>query len=150
MAVQTVVKVTQEDIDAAVRNNSSRCVGATAIAKTIPDATRIIVDVHSIKYSTKQGRYTYLCPPAVAEYVVAFDAGDTLHPFTFRLRTDQRMVVKRRGKTEKGKEVQAAKSLVRKAKAKVEKVEADSNLKPGEEDSNPRETRRSGSIVRAA
>ena len=63
----TEVAVTQEDIDHALRKDSSRCVVATAIARVFPKASRIVVDVHSIKFTDGPRRYTYLTPPKVMD-----------------------------------------------------------------------------------
>ena len=45
------VEVTEEDISKAQRNNSYKCVVAQAIARTIPDATRIEVDTQAIRFT---------------------------------------------------------------------------------------------------
>jgi hypothetical protein len=119
------VDVTQEDLDAAVRKVSTSCAVAVAVARTFPKSSRITVDVHSIRFTNGDRRYTYLCPPSVAAYIVAFDAGDELHPFRFRLRDDQRLVVRRERKTDDGKALNAAKTKERYAKAKAEKIAAD-------------------------
>jgi hypothetical protein len=132
MGYQIKVDVTQEDIDTALRKNSSRCVVATAIARTVPKAMSVTVDVHSIRFTEGGRRYTYLTPHPVMDYIVAFDAGDTLHPFTFRLRTDQRLVQQRTRKTPVGKAVDAAGAKVRDRKAKLEKVAAAPDATPAE------------------
>lgn len=124
MAATTLVEVTQQDIDKALANDSSKCVVATAIARTFPKATHISVDVHAVKFTNGERRYTYLCPYPVAEYIVAFDAGDELHPFKFRLRDDQRMVVQRRKKTSTKLELDRAAKLVNRARQQVNRVDA--------------------------
>lgn len=82
-----VIEVTQEDIDAAVKGNSSRCAVATAIARQIGDAGHVIVDVQTIRFSRldKRARLYYLTPPVVTSYIIDFDAGDPIEPFSFRL-----------------------------------------------------------------
>jgi len=132
MGYQTKVDVTQEDIDTALRKNSSRCVVATAIARTVPKATNVTVDVHSIRFTEGGRRYTYLTPHPVMDYIVAFDAGDVLHPFTFRLRTDQRLVQQRRRKTPAGKALDTAATTAARRKAKLEQVAASPDATPAE------------------
>jgi len=129
---ETFVEVTQEMIDKALRKNSSRCVVATAIAGRFPQASRITVDVHSIKFTNGARRYTYLTPPKVMDYIVAFDAGDTLHPFRFRLREDQRLIQQRRRHTPDGQKVNRARQRAADRAAKLEKVEADPAATPAE------------------
>lgn len=113
---QTHINVTQDDIDKADVKNSSRCVVARAVARTIPDATRISVDVQSIRFTSGGERRIFLTPYAVAGYVVAFDAGEPIHPFTFRLRNDQEMKVRRSVRTPAGKAKATAAQGVRNAK----------------------------------
>jgi hypothetical protein len=123
------IKVTQADIDKAITKISSRCVVATAIARDVPGATGVQVDVQSVRFTKGGVRHTYFTPPAVAGYVVAFDAGDDIHPFRFTLREDQRLPVRRRMRTPAGNEkarvsaqVRTAKASVKRAEAKVEKL----------------------------
>jgi hypothetical protein len=130
MVHSTEVVVSQEDIDAALRKDSSRCVVATAIAREFPKASRIIVDVHSIKFTDGARRYTYLTPPRVMDYIVAFDAGDVLHPFKFRLRTDQRLIQQRRAATPEGLALNRARNRARDRKTKLEQVSADPTASP--------------------
>lgn len=101
---QLEISVTQADIDRAITKNSSRCVVASAIARSIPDASRIQVDVQTVRFSVGGERYVYLTPYGVAGYIVAFDAGDKIHPFRFRLRQDQEVKVRQRNRTEAGKQ----------------------------------------------
>jgi hypothetical protein len=131
---ETYVEVTQDMIDAAVRKNSSRCVVAAAIATRFPNASRITVDVHSIKFTNGPRRYTYLTPPKVMDYIVAFDAGDNLHPFRFRLRDDQRLVQQRQVNTAEGQRRDTTTRKARDRRAKLEKVEADPTATPAEKE----------------
>lgn len=94
------VEVTDKDIERAKQNDSYRCVVAQAVARTIPDATRIEVDTQSIRFTRDGARFIYLTPYAVQGYVIAFDAGESIEPFSFQLRNPQR--VARRVRTETG------------------------------------------------
>lgn len=119
------IQVTQTDIDKAIVKDSSRCVVATAIARAIPDAKRISVDVQAIRFSSGGKRHTYLTPPTVAGYVVAFDAKDPIHPFRFTLRSDQHILTRtaKPPKTTAGKAGDAARQSVVNAKAAVKRAE---------------------------
>jgi hypothetical protein len=123
---QVHVDVTQADIDQADIKNSSRCVVATAIARTFPDATRVNVDLQTIRFTSQGERQVFLTPPAVAGYVVAFDAGDKIHPFGFRLRYDQKVNVRRPRRTEAGKAKDNARAKAR--YKEVRHVEAQQRL----------------------
>lgn len=118
------VQVTEADIAKAEVNSSMRCVVAQAIARTMPDATRIDVDVQTVRWSQAGERKVYLTPYSVAGYVIAFDAGDPIEPFTFVLRSDRRVPVKSGNrKTEAGKEIGKAEQRVRAQRRKVEQLE---------------------------
>lgn len=79
------IEVTRLDIERGIRDDSSHCVVARAVARTVPDATRIEVDTQAIRFTKDQKRLVYLTPWAVQSYVVAFDAGDEIGPFAFRI-----------------------------------------------------------------
>jgi hypothetical protein len=80
------IEVTAEDIEKAHRNDSYRCVLAQAIARQVPGARNIDVDLRTIRWSDDAGRHVFLTPYTAAGYVVAFDAGDELEPFSVHLR----------------------------------------------------------------
>lgn len=117
------VHVTQADIDRAVTKSSSRCVAARAIARTIPNASCIGVDVQTVRFTVEGERQVYLCPPVVAGYVVAFDAGETIHPFSFRLLANQMVPVQVRKSTPAGKKKNATRAKVRYTTANVTKAQ---------------------------
>jgi len=85
MARRVEVDITQELIDRAIRAHSAQCVVAVGIARKLPDATRIDVDLRSIRFTRKEIRYVFLTPPSIQQYIVDFDAGDKIFPFRFRL-----------------------------------------------------------------
>ena len=105
------IEVTRDDIDKAQVNDSYQCVIAQAIAREIPDATRIEVDLQTIRFSRDGERLSFLTPYAAAGYVVAFDAGDEIHPFSFQLRDPR--VKPSRTRTKAGKEVKKKRNDVR-------------------------------------
>lgn len=97
------IKVTEDDIAEAHRGDSYICVVSRAIARQIPQACRIDTDLQTIRFTrTDTGeRLAYLTPYTVQGYIVAYDAGDPILPFTFLLRNPQR--IQRKLRTEKGK-----------------------------------------------
>jgi len=105
------VTVTEQDIEKAHRNDSYKCVVAQAIARTVKDAHRIEVDTQAIRFSRKGERLVYMTPYAVQGYVVAFDAGDPIEPFSFQLRSPRR--TKTRESTHAGKIVQKTAATAR-------------------------------------
>lgn len=119
------VEVTQYDIDRAKVNDSSRCVVATALARSIPGSSRISVDVQTIRFTLNGERFVYLTPPAVTGYVIAFDAGEEIHPFRFRLRQDQELRVRRQHTTEAGKAKKKARNAVAAAEKRAAAAERD-------------------------
>jgi hypothetical protein len=120
---QIRVQVNEGDIKKAETNNSMRCVVAQAIARTIPDATRIDVDVQSIRWSREGERFVYLTPYSVQGYVVAFDAGEEIQPFTFVLDSRRRVPVQTMKTTEAGKAIKRARDKETKKRTKVEQLE---------------------------
>ena len=100
---RTRVDVSQADIRRAVRQDSSTCVVATAIARTFPDAVRIMVDTQLIRFThaLTGRRVAYLTPVKVQAYVVAFDAGDEIPPFSFWLNNP--IPMRQRSLTDEGK-----------------------------------------------
>lgn len=93
------IVVTDADIERAVKADSYHCVVSQAIARSIPDAHHIEVDSQTIRFTRGDERLVYLTPYTVMGYVVAFDAGDKIEPFTFTIK--QPKVVRRRWLGEK-------------------------------------------------
>src|SRR5262245_37012527 len=80
------ITITEKDIEKAHRNNSYKCVVAQAVARAFPNGHHIEVDTQTIRFTDGHERKAYLTPYAVQGYVVAFDAGDRIEPFSFQLR----------------------------------------------------------------
>ena len=116
------VDVTEADIAKAKRNDSSVCVVAQAIARTIKDAKLIEVDTQSIRYTAGMQRFIYPTPAAVQGYVIGFDAGDPTEPFSFWLRFARRITAKRRVPTAAGK---AIRKVADKARGKASRLRPD-------------------------
>jgi hypothetical protein len=75
---------------------------AEAIRRQVSDDHHVEVDVQTVRWSDKNGRHVFLTPYEVAGYVIAFDNGDTMHPFAFRLRSAvPQKQVRRKTKTAK-------------------------------------------------
>jgi hypothetical protein len=81
------IHVAQEDIDRAVRRDSSHCMFAEAIRATLPWASRVAVDLQSIRFSDPRNRvrYIYLTPRPVQIALIQFDRGENPKPLTFEL-----------------------------------------------------------------
>lgn len=130
---QISIEVVQRDIDRAIRADSSHCVIATAVARAVPDATRVEVDTQTIRFTSNGKRLAYLTPLVVQGYVVAFDAGDPIAPFSFKLRDP--MELRRKGLTAEAKPVAAAAARAaylerEKARHKVLTTDADQTETP--------------------
>jgi hypothetical protein len=96
------VEITETDIEKAKQNDSYKCVVAQAIARTFPDAHHIEVDTQTIRFT--EG------------YVVAFDAGEAIEPFTFQLR--QPVPVRQKRRTKAGRLASRAGNRARRAAMK--------------------------------
>ena len=82
------VDVTQQHIDEGIRRNSSYCAIAEAIKLAFPQASKVSVDLQTIRWSdrAKGLRYQYLTPPVSQKYLLTFDDGIKCRPFSFNLR----------------------------------------------------------------
>lgn len=80
-----VLEVTQEVINAAVARDSSHCVIADAIRLSIPLATRVSVDLQTIRFTVGDKRYAWLAPVPAQVCLVRFDQGIHPEPFTLKL-----------------------------------------------------------------
>jgi hypothetical protein len=118
------IKVTEQDIRKAHRNNSYRCVAVQAIARTLTDATSISVDTQTVRFTLGGERFTFLTPPLLQGYVAAFDAGDRLHPFEFQLRDPHKVARYRRNEAALAK--QKERDRVRRAPVKTADVKQES------------------------
>lgn len=120
---RTQIQVTEADIAKAHRKNSVRCVVVQAIARTIPDASRIDVDIQTIRWSRAGERFIYLTPYSTQGYIIAFDAGEEIQPFTFVLDERRRVPVQTRRRTAAGAEVLRAERKHQRAKKKQQQLE---------------------------
>jgi len=105
------IEVSDADIAKAKRNDSYMCVVTQAIARAIPDATRIETDTQTTRFTRNGERLMFLTPYAVTGYIIAFDAGDPIEPFTFQLRNP--IHAKRQRMTEAGHKVNRARKTAR-------------------------------------
>lgn len=91
------INVTQRDIEHGIRGDSSRCMVVVALARAVPNASRIEVDTQTIRFTDGDGdRWAYITPPIAEAYVVEFDAGDPIEPFAFTLDRERAVKVRRR------------------------------------------------------
>lgn len=83
------VAVTDELIYESEQRNSSHCMVADAVKIARPKATRIAVDIQTIRFTEDDRRYVYLTPRRAQVAIVKFDQGIPSKPFSFRLRNGQ-------------------------------------------------------------
>jgi hypothetical protein len=81
------ITITQEILDRACRANTHRCMIAEAIKEQVPKASRVNVDLRTIRWSDAEKglRFVYMVPPIAADALIRFDKGASLRPFRFRL-----------------------------------------------------------------
>jgi hypothetical protein len=83
-----VIRVTQDLIDGAKREDSSHCMIAEALKVALPEATHISVDLATIRYTDRKRRrrIMILTPPPAQVGLLMFDQADpNLVPFEFNL-----------------------------------------------------------------
>jgi len=88
------VVCTDKDCEDGVRNTEALCVVSTAIARLLPEATRIETNRNTIRFTLpgengKKYRVVYKTPEMVREYVRDFDAGKKPKPMKFKLLAPQ-------------------------------------------------------------
>lgn len=114
------VEVSEDDINKAIRSNSAKCVVAQAVARTLPDASRIDVNMQTVRYTRNGKRYEWLTPQKVLNYIVEFDAGDHIEPFTFRLTRGR--TTHRRSTDANARETMAAQKRLHNAEARRARI----------------------------
>lgn len=84
---RVTVSVTNKEITQSMQANSSHCMIADAIKRTIPTATAVSVDLATIRWSDplKRLRYTYLTPRTAQFAILDFDHGVSPKPFDIKL-----------------------------------------------------------------
>ena len=88
------IKITQEIIDRATRANSGHCVIADAIKTQCPDASAVMVDLQTFRYTDrKKGeRYIWLTPTRAQRILLAFDQGWAIEPTAVQFRPPAQIV----------------------------------------------------------
>jgi hypothetical protein len=122
MAKQYTFGVTKQDIADALEGDSFNCMVAETIKRQQPGASHVEVDLQTIRWSDKEGRHVFLTPYEVAGYIVAFDAGEEIHPFEFRLRNAVQ-ALQRKALTPAAKAANKADSKLAHARRKLRKAE---------------------------
>lgn len=81
------VNITQELVEQSKLADSSHCMIAEAVKIAYPDATKVSVDLQTIRFSNpaKRVRYIYLTPRLAQIALVQFDQGREVEPFSFTL-----------------------------------------------------------------
>lgn len=85
------IAVTKDEILGAIRSNSHLCMIAEAIKRQVPNATGVIVDLQSVRFSDRKRGVRIVCdtPRDCQEALVKFDRGFPCEPFTFNLSSKQ-------------------------------------------------------------
>jgi len=83
-----VVTVDAETIENSVARDSSHCMIAESIKKCFPGASKIAIDLQTVRFSdlARGLRYTYLTPRAAQVQLIRFDQGKPPEPFTVVLK----------------------------------------------------------------
>jgi hypothetical protein len=146
----TTIRVEQTDIDQALRKKSGRCVVATAMARSIDGAHHVDVDMQTVRFTVDGERRVYLTPPAAVGYVVAFDAGDDIHPFAFRLSEGHRVSVRQDKMTPAGAERKRTRNAVARAKEKKERAQLKLDEVTAQPDPDPVDVAEAEAIAKKA
>lgn len=85
------INVTEDDINRALPRSSRHCMVEYAIEHDVPNASRAIVDIQTIRWTDKAKglRYTFITPAKLLALMLAWDEGHKPKPFSFRLRGAQ-------------------------------------------------------------
>lgn len=83
-----VIDVPKDIIETSTARDSSHCMIADAIARAIPNARYISVDLATIRFTDLEAgvRYVYLTPRSAQAALLDFDQGEIPEPFSVRLR----------------------------------------------------------------
>ena len=94
------ITVTERDINEGIVRHSSHCAVAVAIKRTLPGTIKHSMDLATIRYSDPEKKLRYICltPRPVQRYIVDFDKGSQIHPFSFWLRPIQILAMSVGGK----------------------------------------------------
>lgn len=84
-AKTVTISVTKQIIDAAIPRKSNSCMIADAIKEQIPTVKWPAVDMATIRFTLGNFRYTYTTPNIVRNSIIAFDHGDKIKEFSFKL-----------------------------------------------------------------
>jgi hypothetical protein len=87
---RVAVRITQKEIDTAVKGNSSHCMLADAIKRSL-GGKNVSVDLQTIRWSDpkKRERYIFLTPPQAQRAILQFDEGIAPKPFRLKLHGGQ-------------------------------------------------------------
>jgi hypothetical protein len=74
---RATIPVEQRHIDESLLANSSHCAIAEAIKEAIPDATRVAVDLQTVRYTRNGLRFVFLTPHVAQQsIIIPFDQGE--------------------------------------------------------------------------
>jgi hypothetical protein len=87
-APHVTITLTEEIIKESTQRDSKNCMVAETIAATVPNASNVVVDAATIRWSDldKGLRYVYITPNVVRDSILRFDLGMDIEPYAFVLR----------------------------------------------------------------
>jgi len=91
------IRVTQENIDQATRELSSKCMVADAVRACVPGSVNIHADVSTIRWSKGSKRYIHPTPSKGQAAISNWDAGMPVEPFEMTLSRPLVVEVQKRG-----------------------------------------------------
>jgi hypothetical protein len=84
-----MVTITAPLIERATQRDSRHCMIAEALKSSYEDATHILVDLQTIRWTQKGKRYIALTPEVAAQMLVDFDQGRPIEPVSFKVTAGQ-------------------------------------------------------------
>lgn len=114
------IPITQEVINAAIPRHSGHCVIADSIRAAVPGATRVSVDLQTIRFTLDGTRYVWLTPAPEQSLLVGFDQGHLPEPRLMALgRPIQRVQSRKRGEGRSKREVSISKANGQNSASKI-------------------------------
>lgn len=80
-----LVKITQKHIDVGTRLSWRHCPAALALLDAFPGSIKACVGTYAMSVCSEYNFRTYDTPPAVREFILAFDEGKPVSPMEFTL-----------------------------------------------------------------
>ena len=98
------LKITAELMASSIPADSGHCAIADAVTQQVKGATHVSVDLQTIRWTDQAAgkRYVFLTPARGQQFLLAFDRGIAVEPFTLRLpQASQVIPIKAKSKAER-------------------------------------------------